>query len=96
MSLDIALLKKITEIPGAPGFENRIRNFIAQEINAFFNTSLTSYKKNNKGDAAEVEFLIQVRNGGLVPIEIKSSSKSLKSKSLDSYVNEFSPKKSPI
>lgn len=32
MSLDIELLKKVTEIPGAPGFENRIRNFIATEI----------------------------------------------------------------
>lgn len=32
MSLDINLLKKVTELAGAPGFENRIRNFISKEI----------------------------------------------------------------
>ncbi|MEE9372103.1 MAG: M42 family metallopeptidase [Saprospiraceae bacterium] len=32
MRLDINLLKKVTEIAGAPGFENRIRNFIQKEI----------------------------------------------------------------
>jgi len=30
--LDIPLLKKICEIPGAPGFENRIRDFIKTEL----------------------------------------------------------------
>jgi len=32
MSLDINLLKQVTELAGAPGFENRIRNFIQKEI----------------------------------------------------------------
>ena len=32
MAIDINLLKKVTEIAGAPGFENRIRNFITEEI----------------------------------------------------------------
>ena len=32
MGLDIDLLKKVTELAGAPGFENRIRNFIQDEI----------------------------------------------------------------
>ena len=32
MKLDIKLLKKIAEIPGAPGFENRIRNYVIDEI----------------------------------------------------------------
>jgi len=30
--LDIQLLKKICEVPGAPGFENRIRDFIKTEL----------------------------------------------------------------
>jgi len=32
MALDLELLKKVTELAGAPGFENRIRNFIKEEI----------------------------------------------------------------
>lgn len=32
MGLDIELLKKVTELAGAPGFENRIRKFIIEEI----------------------------------------------------------------
>ena len=32
MGLDIELLKKVTELAGAPGFENRIRNFVSKEI----------------------------------------------------------------
>lgn len=32
--INVALLKKICETPGAPGFEDRIRNFIEQEISS--------------------------------------------------------------
>lgn len=32
MAVNIALLKSICEVPGAPGFENRIRNFVINEI----------------------------------------------------------------
>lgn len=32
MGLNIDLLKKVTELPGAPGFENSIRNFLIKEV----------------------------------------------------------------
>ena len=30
--LDIALLSKICELPGAPGYEYRVRNFIIDQV----------------------------------------------------------------
>ncbi|MBL3656625.1 M42 family metallopeptidase [Fulvivirga sediminis] len=32
MSVDVALLKKICEAPGAPGYESRIRNLVIEEV----------------------------------------------------------------
>ncbi|UII29166.1 M42 family metallopeptidase [Fulvivirga maritima] len=32
MSVDVALLKKICEAPGAPGYESRVRNLIIEEV----------------------------------------------------------------
>lgn len=38
MSIDVALLKRICELPGAPGFEKEIRDFILQEISPLVDT----------------------------------------------------------
>ncbi len=35
MSLNIPLLKKICETPGAPGYETKIRNLIIEEVKSF-------------------------------------------------------------
>ncbi len=38
MKLDIALLKKICETPGAPGFESKIRTLVLQEVKKYAHT----------------------------------------------------------
>ena len=55
MNVDIKLLKKICEIAGAPGFENRIRNLVISEIKDHVDTyeidnmgNLTAIIKGNK------------------------------------------------
>lgn len=35
MSLNIELLSKICKVPGAPGYEHRVRNFIKQEVESY-------------------------------------------------------------
>ncbi len=69
-------------------------NFVAQELSLIPNQHLISYKKNSKSDAAEVEFILSTEDGELIPIEVKSSLKALKAKSLIHFVKEFSPLKS--
>jgi hypothetical protein len=68
-------------------------NFIGQEIYMRQNQKLISYKKNNKGDAAKIEFLLTNNSGEIIPIEVKSSYKALKAKSLENFVKEFSSNK---
>jgi predicted AAA+ superfamily ATPase len=62
-------------------------NFIACEFNLLFNETLNSWAE---GDS-EIEFIIHHQDE-LVPIEVKSSTRFLRSKSLDSYLAKYHPK----
>ena len=95
---DVGLLLATLNVPVQFLFENMgsykgyiAENFVAQELFFKLNEELISYKKNSKSDSAEVEFLFKTDRGDTIPIEVKSSIKSLKSKSLDSYIREYSP-----
>ncbi|OFZ51919.1 MAG: hypothetical protein A2381_01285 [Bdellovibrionales bacterium RIFOXYB1_FULL_37_110] len=68
-------------------------NFVAISLYNMFQTELITYKKSSKHDSAEIEFLITDENNNIIPVEVKSSKKALSSKSLDSFVKEFSPKR---
>jgi predicted AAA+ superfamily ATPase len=68
-------------------------NFVAISLHAKLQSDLVSFKKSSKTNSAEVEFLIANDCGEVIPIEVKSSSKSLKSKSLDSFIKSYSPKR---
>ncbi len=39
--IDIALLAKICELPGAPGYESKIRNFIIEQVTPLCNSVYT-------------------------------------------------------
>ncbi|MBL6988882.1 MAG: ATP-binding protein [Bacteriovoracaceae bacterium] len=67
-------------------------NFVAQQISKYTQMDeLYCYKRNSNKDSAEIEFIIE-KDTHVIPIEVKSSKKSLKSKSLDSYITKFRPK----
>lgn len=68
-------------------------NFVAIHLKIKINHQLITYKKTSKKDSAEVEFVCSNFSGEVVPIEVKSSAKSLRSKSLNSFIKTFSPKK---
>ena len=51
-----------------------------------------TYKKTSKKDSAEVEFIFSDSRGGVIPVEVKSSRKSLRSKSLDSFIKAYQPR----
>lgn len=63
-----------------------LENFVAQELYSIFDDDLFSW---NEG-AAELEFLVPYKNT-IVPLEVKSSTRSRKSKSLDSYIKKYGP-----
>lgn len=64
-----------------------VENFIATELFSIFDNDLISWEKWQ----SEIEFLIE--NGNfIIPLEIKSSIKSRRAKSLDSYVKKYNPK----
>ena len=66
-------------------------NFIATMIYSRLHHDLITYKKNSKSDSAEVEFILNDSKGHPIPIEVKSSKKSLQSKSLNSFIHTFHP-----
>lgn len=68
-------------------------NFIAIHLKSKIHHSLITYQKTSKKDSAEVEFILPGLDGKAIPLEVKSSKKSLKSKSLDSFIKEYSPTK---
>ena len=52
MKVDVPLLKKICEAPGAPGFEEKIRNIVLKEVESHVDKltvdnmgSIVAYKK---------------------------------------------------
>ncbi len=61
-------------------------NFIAQEIFAVTNGTLYSWQEGR----AEIEFLLSLGKEP-IPMEVKSSSRSRRAKSLDSYIQKYNP-----
>ena len=61
-------------------------NFVAMELFNIYDSNLLSWSKWE----SEIEFIV-VKNDLIIPIEVKSSIKSKKAKSLDSYINRYSP-----
>lgn len=95
---DAGLLNAVLGIPADSLLKNLgsykgylAENFVATQLAHKYD--LFSYRKNSKLDAAEVEFLLCSDDGGVVPVEVKSSMKSLKSKSLEYFIREFHPQK---
>jgi hypothetical protein len=64
-----------------------IENFVAQELFSIFDSDLTSWTKWQ----SEIEFIV-VSEWNIIPLEVKSSAKSRKAKSLDSYIKRYNPK----
>ena len=65
-------------------------NFVAQELMAYANNSLFSWR----GRTSEIEFLIE-RKGRIFPLEVKAG-KNIRSKSLSVYRKQYFPEKSFI
>ena len=68
-------------------------NFVAIALNNQSQSELITYKKSSRRDSAEIEFITVDENNNIIPIEVKSSKKSLASKSLDSFIEKYSPKR---
>ncbi len=62
-------------------------NFVAQELFALTNKELISWKEGR----AELEFL-HTLGSDIIPLEVKSSSKSRRAKSLFAYIERYNPK----
>jgi hypothetical protein len=70
-----------------------VENLVAQLLKKHTRQkNLFSYRKSAKEQAAEIEFLITL-DGQISPIEVKSSTKSSRSKSLFSYIRKYRPKR---
>jgi predicted AAA+ superfamily ATPase len=63
--------------------------FVLQEMKAMNNMDI-AYWANEGNRTAEVDFIVQTENNGIVPLEVKSST-NLKAKSLKVYMEKFSP-----
>ena len=63
-------------------------NFVAQELYSYLNTDLIAWSEGR----SEIEFLIS-KNEHIIPLEVKSSNRSRKSKSLDSFVSKYNPER---
>lgn len=62
-------------------------NFVIQELTAATKSaSIYSWQESK----AEIEFIL-VKGAKIIPIEVKSSEKSARAKSLESYIQRFSP-----
>lgn len=64
-----------------------VENFVAQELFNIFDKDLISWTE----WTSEIEFLINIWEK-IIPIEVKSSAKYRKAKSLDSFIKRYSPK----
>jgi predicted AAA+ superfamily ATPase len=76
--------KLFTEFKGA-----LTEQFVFQEIKAMKCKDI-AYWANEGSRTAEVDFVVQTKNYGIVPLEVKSST-NLKAKSLKVYIEKFSP-----
>jgi predicted AAA+ superfamily ATPase len=69
-----------------------MENFVAQNLIKYTKQkNLFSFKHSSREQAAEIEFLLHLQ-GSIVPLEVKSAAKYKRSKSLDSYINNYNPK----
>jgi predicted AAA+ superfamily ATPase len=92
--LDVGLLNASLEIPVEAILGNQLgsykgfiaENFVAQELVYKSETNLYSWAEGK----AEVEFL-WISGKDIVPIEVKSSAKSARAKSLDSFIAKYNP-----
>ena len=63
-----------------------LENFVAQELFAATNRELVSWREGT----AELEFLVS-RGSELIPLEVKSATRNRRTKSLDAYIERYSP-----
>lgn len=92
--IDVGLLSASLEIPIESILSDELgmykgfiaENFVAQELNFITTGSLFAWTEGR----AEVEFL-WVSGAQIIPIEVKSSAKSVRAKSLDSYIERYKP-----
>ena len=63
-------------------------NFVAQELYARINEELISWQEGR----AEIEFLV-TNQEQIIPLEVKSSIRSRKARSLDSFISRYQPQK---
>ncbi len=61
-------------------------NFVAQELFALFNSPLNAWQEGR----SEIEFLLPL-DDQIIPLEVKSSHRSRRAKSLDAYINRYHP-----
>ena len=95
--IDVGLLRQMSNLhPSTIQQENSLftefkgafaENYILQSLVAQFETPIYYWTSGNK---AELDFILQYRNE-IVPIEVKAKT-NIKSKSLISYSNKYSPK----
>lgn len=92
---DVGLLNAMLEVPMDVIINSKngsykgfiAENFVIQELTtATKSASIYSWQESR----AEIEFIL-VRGAQIIPIEVKSSEKSARAKSLDSYIQRFSP-----
>ncbi len=96
-ALDVGLLGAMAGLPhqqmvvGNRAFEEYsgalTENYVAQQLGALHGTNLSYWK--SSGGRAEVDFLMELK-GAVVPLEVKAGINP-KSKSLQSYDNQFQP-----
>lgn len=91
---DIGLLNAMLNTPAGAILNNQLgsykgfiaENFVAQEFYSKLNTELFCWQEGN----AEIEFIF-LQEDQLAPVEVKSSSRSRRAKSLESYINRYHP-----
>lgn len=91
---DVGVLLRTLQIPARIILQQRIgtyrgyilENFVAQELRAHLGTELYSWV----GATSEVEFLVQ-RDEAVIPVEVKSSARSRRARSLQAYMQKYSP-----
>ncbi len=95
--LDVGLLGAVLQLPFESLLKSQLghykgfiaENFVATELASTSKTSFYSWQESR----AELEFLI-VKDGDICPVEVKSSEKSTRAKSLESYSSRYHPETS--
>jgi len=95
---DIGLLQAMLDIPFRNIIEEELgaykgfiaESFVAQELYSSLDSDLFSFRNRPSSASAEIEFLIS-SGTEIIPIEVKSSHKHTRSKSLSVYVKNYTP-----